>query len=114
MSYKTRSLAGDDDTTHHIAFPLSISIPVPTAMRLTVLALFIALPALAYGAVTPQQRAPDSDSADCESSVGRGCLIDSCCWYLKCSGGFFPVCLVAPFALFHVGVLSSMQTCEEP
>ncbi len=83
-------------------------------MRLTVLALFIALPALAYGAVTPQQRAPESDQADyCEGHEGGGCLFDSCCPSLKCSG--FPrVCLVAPFALLHVRVLSFMQRCKEP
>jgi hypothetical protein len=81
-----------------------ISILVQTIMRLTVLALFIALPAAAYGAVCPQQSSLEFECAP----LGESCADVGCCNQLRCT--YIPlfgmVCLVARFALIHVGLLS--------
>lgn len=77
-------------------------------MRLTVLALFIALPAVAYGAACPQQ-SPLEFEDDCAGFL-ESCEDRGCCDQLHCS--FAPlvgmVCLMAPFDLIRVGVLSFM------
>jgi hypothetical protein len=51
-------------------------------MRLSVLALFIALPAAAYAAVSPVQRSPDSDPG-CARPFGL-CINAVCCGDLQC------------------------------
>lgn len=57
---------------------------VPSIMRLTVLALFIALPAATYAAVCPQQN-PIGSEFDC-TPIGSKCDPDnnSCCNGLQC------------------------------
>ena len=77
-------------------------------MRLTVLALFIALPAAAYAAVCPQQSSLEF-APNC-SLLGQSCQNRGCCNSLRCKTIpiWGPVCLVAPFALIPVGVLSFM------
>ena len=77
-------------------------------MRLTALALFIALPAAAYGAVCPQQSSLEFKSK-C-ANLGESCADRACCNRLQCTfvPRFGKVCPEAPFALIHVGVLSFM------
>ncbi len=59
------------------------SIPIPTTMRLSVLALFIVLPAAAYAAVTTQHRSTDVEDAEC--LFGTRCLDDlGCCSDMSC------------------------------
>ena len=72
-------------------------------MRLSVLALFIALPAAAYAAVCPQQQdAMDYFQIDC-AERGQWCNDSiTCCGRLQClSNGFSRVGVT--FALIHVG-----------
>ena len=58
---------------------------VPTIMRLSILALFIALPAAAYAAVTTRQ-------FEC-SQLGDPCFfLTTCCTGLTCLDG---VCIIA-------------------
>ena len=76
-------------------------------MRLTVLTLFITLPAVAYGAVCPQQNLLEF-KGEC-SLLGESCADRACCSPWKCI--YDPILhtmvrLVTPFALIHVGVLS--------
>ena len=86
-------------------------------MRLTILALFIALPVLAYGAVSPQPRAPESN-AECGKVAAYCDKNADCCPNLKCGlyvkssrtkkGAPNGVCFVSPFALIYVEKLSFM------
>ena len=83
-------------------------------MRLSVLALFIALPAAAYAAVCPE--GPQQGSVDFHAACSeRGQWCNSeipCCGRLECVwNGFSRVCLT--FALIHMGAeLSGMQECN--
>ena len=73
-------------------------------MRLSIVALFIALPAAAYAAVCPQgpQLGSTEFKVQC-ASRGEWCNADiPCCGRLQCAwNGFSHVCLT--FALIHVG-----------
>ena len=68
-------------------------------MRLTVLALFIALPAAAYGAVCPQSEQSSLEFKGSCAAFGESCADRGCCDSLKCT--FFShlgmVCLMVPF-----------------
>jgi hypothetical protein len=69
-------------------------------MRLTAFALFIALPAVSYGAVSPRQT--DEPCGKLLENCGKNPV---CCGALSCIGKLgVGVCLVAPFALICVGV----------
>ncbi|KAF8468728.1 hypothetical protein DFH94DRAFT_279156 [Russula ochroleuca] len=56
----------------------------PITMRLSVFALFIALPAAAYAAVSPVQRSPDSGS-QCVTVAGACTANAACCAGLQCA-----------------------------
>ena len=106
---KKRSLADDDDTTRHIEWHFDTC--VPTTMRLTVLALLIALPAAAYGAACPQQN-PLEFEGNCakltESCADRGCCDSLKCKFVPLFGMVCPSLMGAPFSLIYVWVLSFM------
>ncbi|KAF8483368.1 hypothetical protein DFH94DRAFT_306428 [Russula ochroleuca] len=67
---------------------------VLTIMRLSVLALFIVLPAAAYAAVCPQQHSTNSEDKCAER--GEYCSGDiPCCGRLVCNwNGYGSVCLI--------------------
>ena len=81
------------------------------SMRLTVLALFIALPAAAYGAVCPQLGLEYSSlefKGNC-AALGESCADRGCCDSLKCTyiSLLGMVCLMIPISiLIHLGLLS--------
>lgn len=68
-------------------------------MRLTVLALLIALPAAAYGAVCPQLEQSSLEFKGECVQLGESCADRGCCDPLQCAYVYFLgiVCLVAPF-----------------
>jgi len=68
-------------------------------MRLTVLALFIALPAAAYGAVCPQLEQSSLQFKGNCAEFGESCADHGCCDTLKCTYFSFlgMVCLMVPF-----------------
>ena len=77
---------------------------VPTIMRLSILALFIALPTTAYAAVFPQ--GPQLGSRDIKvqcAELAQWCNDNvPCCGRLQCTwNGFSSVCLT--FAPIHIG-----------
>jgi hypothetical protein len=83
-------------------------------MRLSILALFIALPAAAYAAVCPQgpQQGSNDVHAEC-AERGQWCNSEiTCCGRLQCVwNGFASVYLT--FTLIHMGAeLSEMQECN--
>jgi len=71
----------------------------PTVMRLTVLALFIALPAVAHGAVCPQLAQSSLEFKGNCVEFGESCADRGCCDSLKCTYFSFlgMVCLMIPF-----------------
>jgi hypothetical protein len=83
-------------------------------MRLTVLVLFIALPAAAYGAVCPQQSSLEF-KGEC-APFGNSCADRGCCDSLKCTYFSFlgMVCLMGPiFSDSRLGIelYAEMHTC---
>src|ERR1019366_8762711 len=84
-----KKCSADEEAKQHRALTT-----VSTIMRLTVLALFIALPAAAYAAVCPQQHSIDSEVACAER--GDWCNDEvPCCGRLECIwNGFGGVCLL--------------------
>jgi hypothetical protein len=105
LSYKKGSV--DEESKQHRALTT-----VPTIMRLSVLALFIALPAAAYAAVCPQQHSMDFEDTCYQG--GKMCFRDKpCCEPFQCHlneapPGFpFPkygVCLMAHLLWFMSGI----------
>ena len=83
---------------------------VPTIMRLSVLALFIALPAAAYAAVCTQQRPLDSEgdcipNEDTCSPDGPPCCVStSTCTAVRTPYGGIYVCHIAHLLLFTLSI----------
>jgi hypothetical protein len=77
---------------------------VPTIMRLSVIALFIALPAAVYAAVSPLQRSTDPEVPGACAQLGEPCEVRSCCKPYACDGiGLQGLGVCLTFAPIHVG-----------